>query len=79
MSELISREGNILNLKYGSSVSLSLLKKAVSHPINATIGGLVALWGIGIVPPGNMIRNKSINNPMELFIFWFELYNQIYN
>jgi hypothetical protein len=79
MSELISKEGNILNLKHGNSVSLSLFKKAVSHPINATIGGLVALWGIGIIPPGNMIMNKSITNSMELFMFWFDLYNQTYN
>jgi len=79
MSNLISEDGRILNLKRGNSVELSLLKKAVSSPINATIGGLVALWGIQIVPPGKMIHNKSINSPMELFLFWFDLFNETYN
>ena len=35
MSELISEDGRILNLKYGATVPLSVLRKAVSPPINA--------------------------------------------
>lgn len=77
MSNLISEDGRILNLKNGNSVKLSLLKKAVSPPINATIGGLVALWGIGILPPGN-IQDGTIQGPYDLYSFWLHYYKKIY-
>ena len=78
MSELISEDGRILNLKYGAVVPLSVLRRAVSPPINATLSGLIELWGVAILPPSNMIEGESIKGPFEVFLFWLNLYNDTY-
>ena len=78
MSELISEDGRILNLKYGATVPLSVLRKAVSPPINATLGGLIELWGVAILPPSSQIDGLSVKGPFEVFLFWLNLYNETY-
>ena len=78
MSDLISEDGRILNLKYGAVVPLSVLRRAVSPPINATLAGLLELWGVAILPPSNMIKGLNIKGPFEVFLFWLNLYNETY-
>ena len=74
MSELISEDGRILNLKYGATVPLSVLRKAVSPPINATLGGLIELWGVAILPPSSQIESLSVKGPFEVFLFWCNVF-----